>query len=223
MKARPHQLSLGEHSVSALWLQPRGAVAALALAHGAGAGMNHPFMSALADALAQQGLATLRYQFPYMEAGRRYPDRAPRLLATVRAAVGLAGTLARGLPLLAGGKSMGGRMTSQATAEEALPGVRGIAFFGFPLHPPKKPGIERAEHLADVRVPMLFLQGSRDAFARFEELEPVCSGLGPAALLHVVDGADHGFAVLKRSGRTTDDVLTELAATTRTWLERTSA
>jgi predicted alpha/beta-hydrolase family hydrolase len=209
--------------VSALWLRPRGAVAALTLAHGAGAGMNHPFMSALAEALAKRGIATLRYQFPYMEAARSFPDRPPRLIATVREAAVLGRKLAPGLPLLAGGKSMGGRMTSLAAAEAPLPGVGGIVFFGFPLHPPKRPGLERAAHLRQVGVPMLFLQGSRDTLAPLDRLEPVCRDLSRPTALHVVDGADHGFGVLKRSGRSAAEVLAELAATTRDWLERQSA
>jgi uncharacterized protein len=219
VSAEPYRLPVGDDEVSALWLRPPDAVAALVLAHGAGAGMRHPFLERLAAELAAQGVATLRYQFPYVEAGRRYPDRPPRLTATVRAAVALAAELAGELPLLAGGKSMGGRMSSQAAADGALPGVRGLVFFGFPLHSPNKPGTERADHLAAVELPMLFLQGTRDNLARLELLAPVCRDLGERATLYVVDGADHGFAVLKRSGRSADEVMTELAATTRGWLQ----
>lgn len=224
MKLAERRISVDGTQVSALWSRPRGAVAVLALAHGAGAGMRHPFMETLAGALAAVGIATLRYQFPYMEAGRRFPDRPPRLIATVHAAVAEARQLARGLPVVAGGKSMGGRMTSQATAAGDLaPGrraVRGLVFFGFPLHPPKRPSIERAAHLAAIELPMLFLQGTRDALADLELLAPVCRRLGRSATLHRVAGADHGFAVLKRSGRTAEGVMTGLAATTRAWLER---
>jgi predicted alpha/beta-hydrolase family hydrolase len=203
--------------VSALWLQPSDAIAAMALAHGAGAGMNHVFMEELAAALAAVGVASLRYQFPYREAGRRIPDRPPRLHATVRAAVAHAAGLAADLPLVAGGKSMGGRMSSEAAAGGL--DVRGLVFFGFPLHPPKKPGTARAAHLATVDLPMLFLQGTRDALADLELLTPICAGLGRRASLRPVAGADHGFGVLKRSGRTGEDVLRELATTTRQWLE----
>src|SRR5690606_7271948 len=165
-------------SVSALWLAPPGARAALALAHGAGAGMRHAFMESLAAALARAGVATLRYQFPYVEAGRRRPDRPPALEATVRAAAAAAARLAPELPLVAGGKSMGGRMTSRAQAAEPLPGVRGLVFYGFPLHPAGRPGTERADHLAAVALPMLFLQGTRDNLADLELLRPVLDRLG---------------------------------------------
>lgn len=218
LTARAGCLAVGDGEVSTLWLRPRGAVAALTLAHGAGAGMRHAFMEALARALAAAGVATLRYQFPYMEAGRRYPDRPPRAIATVGAAVARARRLARGLPVLAGGKSFGGRMSSQAVAAGLE--VDGLVFFGFPLHPPKTPGVARAAHLEAVAHPMLFLQGTRDALADLDLLVPICQGLGRRATLHPVAGADHGFAVLKRSGRTADEVLAELAETTRAWLER---
>lgn len=214
-------MAVGGEEVSALWLRPDAAVAALVLAHGAGAGVGHPFLERLAAELAAHGIATLRYQFPYMEAGRRYPDRPPRLTATVRAAVAYAAELAAGLPLLAGGKSMGGRMSSQAAADAPLPGVGGLVFFGFPLHSAGKPGTERADHLRAVDLPMLFLQGTRDNLARLELLAPVCRDLGERATLHVVEGADHGFAVLARSGRTAAEVMTELGATTRGWLQWT--
>jgi predicted alpha/beta-hydrolase family hydrolase len=196
--------------VSALLVAPPDAWCLLVLGHGAGAGMRHRFMEAIADRLAARGVATFRYQFPYMEAGSRRPDPRPLLLATVRSAVAAAAGAAPGLPLLAGGKSMGGRMTSQAAAAEPLPGVRGLVFFGFPLHPAGRPGTERGDHLADVGVPMLFLQGTRDALADLELLRPLVAGHGDRATRHVVDGADHGFAVLKRTGRTGDEVLDEL-------------
>jgi predicted alpha/beta-hydrolase family hydrolase len=216
--AKEHRVAVGEREVSALWLRPRGAVAALALAHGAGAGMRHPFLENLAQALAAEKIATLRYNFPYMEAGRRYPDRPPVAAATVRAAIAHTKRLARGLPLLAGGKSFGARMSSQAAADGGLEDVRGLVFFGFPLHAPGKPGTERAAHLKQVTQPMLFLQGTRDVFAGLDLLEPVCRGLGERATLHLVDGGDHGFGVPKRSGRTGDEVLLELAEATRQWL-----
>jgi predicted alpha/beta-hydrolase family hydrolase len=203
--------------VSALLTRPDDARWMLVLAHGAGAGMEHPFMEALAAGLAAQGVAGFRYQFPYVERGSKRPDPPALLEATVRAAVEAAAGHAAGLPLLAGGKSMGGRMTSQAAAKESLAGVRGIAFFGFPLHAIGKPGAERAEHLNDVDAPMLFLQGSRDRLAELELLEPVVRRLGARATLHVVDGADHSFHVPARSGRRDVDVLDELARRTAEW------
>jgi predicted alpha/beta-hydrolase family hydrolase len=172
----------------------------------------------MASQLAGAGVATLRYQFPYSEAGGRRIDPKPVLLATVRACVTAAHEAAPELPLYAGGKSMGGRMTSNAHAVTPLAGVRGLVFFGFPLHPAGHPGIERAEHLKRVNVPMLFLQGTRDALADLDLLRPICAQLGPRAKLHVVEGADHGFAVLKRSGRTNDEVLTELAWKAAEWM-----
>ncbi len=207
-----------EGAVSALWLRPRGAKAALVFAHGAGAGMTHAWMKAAAAALAEVGIATLRYQFPYTERGERRPSPRAWLLATVRAAVAEGRRRARGLPLLAGGKSMGGRMSSQAMAEAPLEGVRGLVFFGFPLHPAGRPGTERADHLADVTVPMLFLQGTRDKLAEWELVEPVATKLEGATLVRI-EGADHGFHVLKRSGRTGDEVLAELAQAVRAFAD----
>jgi len=207
--------STGE--VSALLLRPAGARRLLVLGHGAGAGMRHAFLEAVAEHLAAEGVATFRYQFPYRERGGGRPDPPAVLEATVRAAVAAATAAAPGLPLLAGGKSLGGRMTSRAAAREPLPGVAGLVFVGFPLHPAGKPGTERAAHLADVTVPMLFLQGTRDKLADLALLRPVLAGLADRATLHVVEGADHGFAVLKRSGRTQVDVLKELASTIRDW------
>ena len=180
------------------------------LAHGAGAGMRHRFLAAIAGALADRGVGTLRYEFPYLAEGRRSPDPPARCEATVREAVAEAARLAPGTPLLAGGKSFGGRMTSQAQARAPLPGVRGLVFLGFPLHPPDRPGVERARHLDDVRVPMLFLQGTNDAFARLDLLQPVLARL-PGATLHLVRAADHGFAVPRRSGRDAAAGLAELA------------
>lgn len=203
--------------VSGLLLRPAEATSLLLLGHGAGAGMTHPFLETLAAKLAELGMATLRYQFPYMEQGKRRPDFGAVLQATVRSAVEEANRRAGDLPLFAGGKSMGGRMTSLAAAREPLPEVRGLVFFGFPLHPAAKPGIERAAHLDDVGVPMLFLQGTRDRLAPLELLRPVVRKLGPLAELHVVEGGDHSFEMLKRSGRTREEALDELAATTTRW------
>jgi uncharacterized protein len=174
-------------------------------------------MEAMSARLAASGIATLRYQFPYMEAGSRRPDARATLLATVRAAVAAAHAAAPDLPLLAGGKSMGGRMTSQAAAEAPLADLRGLVFFGFPLHPAGQPGAERADHLERVELPMLFLQGERDKLAELELLRPICTRLGARARLHVIPTADHGFHVPKSSGRTDAEVLDELAATVATW------
>jgi hypothetical protein len=207
-------------SVSALLDVPPDAWALLVFAHGAGAGMGHRFMSGMSNRLGERGIGTFRYQFPYAEAGKKRPDPQPILLATVRSAVRRAGE--EGLPLLAGGKSMGGRMTSLAASAEPLPDVRGIVFFGFPLHPPGKPGAERAAHLSDVTVPLLFLQGTRDTLAKLELIEPVIDNLGNAATLHVADGADHGFHVQKRSGRTDADVMDELADAVVVWARAAS-
>jgi predicted alpha/beta-hydrolase family hydrolase len=203
----------GAGDVSALFLRPSDAHRVLVLAHGAGAGMAHPFMESLSAELAGVGVATLRYQFPYMEQRGRRPDSPAVATATVAAAVAAASVAAPDLPLYAGGKSFGGRMTSQAAAEQRLPGVRGLIFFGFPLHPPKQPSTKRADHLLLVTVPMLFLQGTRDDLADLSLLRPICDRLGARATLHVIEGADHSFHVLKKSGRTDSDVLKELART----------
>jgi len=201
--------------VSGLLLRPEGARFLYVLAHGAGAGMQHPFLATLSVLLAEERIATLRYQFPYMEARKRRPD-PPRLLeATVRSAV--AAGSKTGLPMVAGGKSMGGRMTSSAAAKRRLPGVNGLAFLGFPLHPPGKPSTDRAQHLNDVDVPMLFLQGTRDAFASLELLRPVSERLEARAKLHVVEGGDHSFNVLKRSGREQSEVMAELVGAISSW------
>lgn len=206
--------------VSALLLRPRGARCLFVFGHGAGAGMTHEFMTSLAHRLSDRRIATLRYQFPYMERGRPFPDHPPVLIRTVRAAVAAAENAAPDLPVIAGGKSMGGRMTSMAASNEPLSTVRGLVFFGFPLHPAAKPGTQRADHLSTVPLPMLFLQGTRDKLAEMDLLRPVLDELGQRAKLHVVDGADHGFHVLKRSGRTEDEVLDELARTTEVWVSR---
>src|SRR5438477_6943303 len=204
-------------TVSALLIRPQVSRSLLVLAHGAGAGMRHPFMNALSAELARVGVATFRYQFPYMEDRRRVPDSPQVLTATVAAAVRTAAEEAPGLPVLAGGKSMGGRMTSQAAAEGLLQGARGIVFYGFPLHPPNKPAIKRADHLARVRIPMLFLQGTRDELADLELLRPITGKLGPLATLQMIEGADHGFHVLKKSGTTDAEVLRALAEATAKW------
>ena len=208
--------------VPAILLHPPDARVLYVLAHGAGAGMRHHFMSDMAEALAGRGIATLRYEFPYMAARSRRPDPPPVLHATVRAAVAEAAMIAPELTLVAGGKSMGGRMTSGAQAREPLPGVRGLVFLGFPLHPAKQPSVSRAAHLADVNVPMLFLQGTRDTLADLALITGVCERLGPLATLHVVDGADHAFEVLKRSGRTDSDVRDELVREIDEWCDALS-
>src|SRR5215471_13557642 len=199
----------GAGEVSAVLVRPEKAHSLLLLAHGAGAGMHHPFLAALADELAAAGVATLRYQFPYTQQRRKVPDRPAVLTATVQAAANTAVQLAPDLPLFAGGKSMGGRMTSQAEAEGLLPAVKGLVFFGFPLHPPNQPGTKRADHLGKVTVPMLFLQGTRDVFADLTLLRPICKKLGNRATLLVTEGADHSFRVPKSSGKTDSDMLRE--------------
>lgn len=197
--------------VSALLQLPAHARALFVFAHGAGAGMNHPFMTDLASALAKRDVGTLRYQFPSMERGSRRPDSPTVCHATVRAAVAEARNQAPTLAIVAGGKSFGGRMTSQAHSLRALPDVRGLVFVGFPLHPPKHPGVERAKHLSDVSIPMLFLQGTRDELADLALLEPVVDSLGPRARLKRIDGADHSFHVRARDGRINSEVIAELA------------
>lgn len=215
--ARPVAIPLADGSVPGLMLRPAHARALCVLAHGAGAGMEHPFMSRIAGALATRGVATLRYQFPYMAAGRRAPDRAPALESAVRAAVAEARRLEPELPLLAGGKSMGGRMTSRAQAETPLDGVRGLVFLGFPLHAAGRPDDARAAHLERVALPMLFVQGTRDRLADLDLMRGVCAGLGARATLHVVEGGDHSFHVLKRSGRTDEEALQQVARTVAEW------
>jgi uncharacterized protein len=205
--------------VSGLFQQAPAAKACLVLAHSAGAGMKHPFMAAVASELAELRIATLRYQFPYMERQSRRPDSATLCGATVRMAVDTAIRLAPGLPLFAGGKSFGGRMTSQAQAAAPLPQVRGLAFFGFPLHPPNRPADERAQHLADVRIPMLFLQGTRDAFATLPLLEPVIKQLADRATLKLIEDADHSFHVPRRTGRTDAEVRAGMLQVFAEWAE----
>ncbi len=209
MDAEPLSIAVGAEQVSALLLRPPDAKALFLFAHGAGVGMSHSSMASNAAGLAARGIAVLRYQFPYMEKGSRRPD-PPRIAhAAVRAAAAEAERLAPDLPLFAGGRSFGGRMTSQAQADTPLPGVRGLAFLGFPLHPAGKPGIERAAHLAKVQIPMLFVSGDRDALAERALLEPVVAGLGSRATLHLVKDADHSLKVPARSGRTPADTEAE--------------
>ena len=208
----------GATRVSGLWHAPSGARACYVFAHGAGAGMAHPFMAAIAEGLAERGVATLRYQFPYMERGSKRPDAPKIAQAAVRAAVAAATRHGSGLPLFAGGKSFGGRMTSQAQAAEVLPGVQGLAFLGFPLHPAGKPSDERAKHLFDVKVPMIFLQGTRDGLASLDLLQPVVKQLGARATLVLFDDADHSFHVPARTGRKDAEVRNEVLNALAGWI-----
>jgi predicted alpha/beta-hydrolase family hydrolase len=218
--ARPISVTVNEAvRVSGLLQAPPGARACYVLAHGAGAGMTHPFMAAVAGQLADRGIATLRYQFPYMERGSRRPDVPALAHATVRAAVAEAARLLPKLALIAGGKSFGGRMTSQAQGAAPLPGVRGLAFLGFPLHPAGRPAQERGKHLFDVQIPMLFLQGTRDALAEPGQLAPLCQALGPRATLKLFENADHSFHVPARSGGSDAQVRSEMVDALVEWIE----
>ena len=214
--AEPLTIAVDSQRVSGLLIAPDDARACYVLAHGAGAGMTHPFMAAIANALAQRGVATLRYQFPYMEQRSKRPDSPKVAHAAVRAAVDAAARRLPNLPLFAGGKSFGGRMTSQAQAEAALPGVRGLVFLGFPLHPAGRPSDERAQHLADVRIPMLFLQGTRDALAELSLLRPVICRLRDRATLALFEDADHSFHV--RGASTDGDAMSRLAEAIAHWV-----
>jgi len=217
--AEPLKINVDEkQTVSALWIRPTSAHACLVLAHGAGAGMVHPSLETLARDLGERGIATLRYQFPFMELGGKRPDAPGVAHATVRAAVSTALALASDLPLFAGGRSFGGRMTSQAQAASPLEGVQGLVFFGFPLHPAGSPSSERGEHLFDIHIPMLFLQGTRDRMGDLEQLQPLCAQLSPRATLKLLQAADHSFHVLVRSGRTNKDVRSEMLDTLDDWL-----
>lgn len=209
--------AVGEQEVSALLIQPSDSRACYVLAHGAGVGMRHKFMTAVASGLAERGIATLRYQFPYMEQGRKRPDSPKVAQATVRAAVSEAAKLLPGLPLIAGGKSYGARMTSQAQAEGPLPGARGLAFLGFPLHPPGQSSDHRAEHLDRVEIPLLFLQGTRDEFADLSLLQPLVVRLGPKATLKLFTDADHSFHVPARSGGSDATVMSEMLDSLALW------
>jgi predicted alpha/beta-hydrolase family hydrolase len=220
MTAQALQMTLERGTtVSALLLRPDAARACLVLAHGAGAGMSHPFMETVATGLAERGIATLRYQFPYMEKGSKRPDAPAVAHEAVRAAVAEAARRCPGLPLVAGGKSFGGRMTSQAQAIAPLPGVCGLVFLGFPLHPPGKPSAGRAEHLTGVKIPTLFLQGTRDEFAELDLLEPVVKSLGSLASLHLVEDGDHSLHVPARSGRKASEVMAEVLNTAAAWID----
>jgi len=222
--AQKFQIEIGKAgSVSALLDRPPKARACFVFAHGAGAGMTHPFMETVASGLGERGIATLRYQFPYMEKGSKRPDAPPIAQAAVRAAVAEAGRRCPGLPLIAGGKSFGGRMTSQAQATAPLDGVHGLAFLGFPLHPAGKPSSDRAKHLADIKIPMLFVQGTRDSLAELKLLEPVVKKLGPTATLHRVEGADHSFHVPARSGRNDREVMNEILDAFAAWIGKIAA
>ncbi|RYJ02649.1 MAG: alpha/beta hydrolase [Acetobacteraceae bacterium] len=212
----------GMAAVSGILQIPEMAIACYVMAHGAGAGMTHPFMAAVADGLAERRVATLRYQFPSMERGSKRPDKPALAQATVRAAVAVAARLVPSLPLFAGGKSFGGRMTSQAQAEAALPAVQGLVFFGFPLHPAKKPSDTRAAHLFRIDSPMLFLQGTRDALADMTLLEAVVEKLGQRASLFKVDDGDHAFHVPRRSGRADAEVLAEMLDEPVRWIAATA-
>jgi predicted alpha/beta-hydrolase family hydrolase len=216
---QPVTVTVGDaQRVSGLLQAPQEARACYVMAHGAGAGMTHPFLGAIANGLAERGIATLRYQFPYMEQGSKRPDPPKLAHATVRAAVLEASRLVPDLVLFAGGKSFGGRMTSQAQAAPPLPGVRGLVFLGFPLHPPGRPSDERGKHLFDVQIPMLFLQGTRDEFASLELLEPLCRKLGAWATLRLFQDADHSFHVPARTGRKDSDVRVELLDALADWI-----
>lgn len=203
--------------VSAIYLRPKNPKWLLVFAHGAGAGIHHRFMEMASSKLANRKIATLRFNFPYMENGRKSPDPQPILKKTIRSAVKVASGLPGRLPLLAGGKSLGGRMTSMTASEKPLTGVRGIVFFGFPLHAPGRPSSERADHLNEVKVPMLFLQGTRDNLADLNLLKPVCKKLGDKATIHIVEGGDHSFRLPKSAGKSDDEVLAELAQAVSTW------
>ena len=220
MPAEPVAIEIpNAEPVSGLWQTPSAPWAALVLAHGAGAGMSHRSMAAIADGLEAFGVATLRFQFPYMEKGGKRPDSPAIAHAAVRAAVAEGRRRAGGLPLFAGGKSFGGRMTSQAQAKAPLEGVKGLLFFGFPLHPAGKPAIERADHLGEVALPMLFLSGTNDALADLPRLRHVVQGLGPRARLHLIEAADHSFHVPKKSGRTDAEALDEALRAAAGWMQ----
>jgi predicted alpha/beta-hydrolase family hydrolase len=218
MPISPLTIPVADASVSGLWQSPTDPRAVLVLAHGAGAGMTHRSMAAVADGLEARGIATLRYQFPYMEKGGKRVDAPPVAHATVRAAVAAAGERAGGAPLFAGGRSFGGRMTSQAQALTPLPGVRGLVFFAFPLHPAGKPSMERAAHLADVAVPMLFLQGTKDTLAELDLLQATVAGLGARATLELAPDADHSFHVPAKTGRKDAEVLGALLDVAAAWM-----
>jgi len=223
MPSRPTPLTIAladGTSISGLLQTPTQAQACYVFAHGAGAGMEHSFMAAMAQGLAERGIATLRFNFPFMEQGSKRPDSPAVAHAAIRAAVAEAAKRWADVPLFAGGKSFGGRMTTQAQAAQPLPGVRGIALVGFPLHPAGKPSIERAAHLADIELPLLFLQGTRDALADLDLIKQTTASLDKRATLHIVDGADHAFHVLVRSGRNDAQVREELLDKLAAWMKK---
>ncbi|HEX3652656.1 MAG TPA: alpha/beta family hydrolase [Rhizomicrobium sp.] len=217
---REIRIAVGEGEVSGLLMAPDNARACYVVAHGAGVGMRHKFMGAMAHGLAERGIATLRYQFPYMEQGRKRPDSPKVAQTAVRAAAVKAAELLPDVPLIAGGKSYGARMTSEAQADAPLAGVRGLAFLGFPLHAPGQPSDARAEHLSQVEIPMLFLQGTRDEFANLDYLNPLVKRLGARATLKLFEGADHSFRVPAKSGCTDAEVMNELLNALAEWIGR---
>jgi predicted alpha/beta-hydrolase family hydrolase len=218
-RAQPSTITVDDtHRVSALTLIPPSARACFVFAHGAGAGMTHPFMETMAEGLGKVGIATVRFQFPYMEARSRRPDTPALCHATVRAAVAEAARVSNGLPLIAGGRSFGGRMSSQAQAQSVLPGVLGLAFLGFPLHPAKRPSDERAQHLFETRTPLLFLQGDRDELADLDLLQTLVGRLGTRATLKLIPNANHSYKVPARTGRSEAQVMSELVQTLDDWI-----
>ncbi|HVO73491.1 MAG TPA: alpha/beta family hydrolase [Ignavibacteriaceae bacterium] len=219
IKKLQFEASKSSGNVSAIIYEPREAKAVLVLAHGAGAGMNHPFMESLASKIAEKGIAVLRYNFAYIENKKRSPDPPNILMTAVKSAVLKAGELYK-LPVFAGGKSLGGRMTSNAASKNMLPEVKGIIFFGFPLHAPGKPSNERAEHLYNVNAPMLFIQGTRDKLAELSLLNPVIKKIGDKASIHIIEGADHSFHVPRSLGKSDEEVLDEIAGTAKEWISR---
>jgi len=219
-ESTPTSIRVGSDRVSGLLIAPPDSWVLYVLAHGAGAGMRHSFLERIAQELARRGVATLRYQFPYMDVGKSRTDSPAVAAATTRAAVIEAARVRPGLPLLAGGKSFGGRMTSTAAADSALPGVVGLVFLGFPLHPPGKPSISRADHLDRVEVPLLFLQGTRDEFAELDLVREVTGRLGSRATLELIEGANHSFDAPKKTGQTKDSILSHLAELTSAWARR---
>jgi predicted alpha/beta-hydrolase family hydrolase len=218
-RAQPSTIAVDDtHRVSALTLIPPSARTCFVFAHGAGAGMTHPFMETMAEGLGKVGVATVRFQFPYMEARSRRPDTPALCHATVRAAVAEAARASKGLPLIAGGRSFGGRMSSQAQAQSVLPGVLGLAFLGFPLHPAKRPSDERAQHLFETRTPLLFLQGDRDELADLDLLQTLVGRLGTRATLQLIPNANHSYKVPARTGRSEAQVMSELVQTLDDWI-----
>ena len=224
LSPRPATITVGDtHRVSGLLQTPPEARACYVMAHGAGAGMAHPFMAAMANGLAERDIATLRYQFPYMEQGSKRPDSPKLAQATVRAAVAEASRLVPELALFAGGKSFGGRMTSQAQAASPLSGVRGLVFLGFPLHPAGRPSDERGAHLSAVQIPMLFVQGTRDQLADLQLLQTLAGQLGARATLKLFQDADHSFHVPARTGRKDPEIMAGISDALADWIGKAIA